>query len=92
MDNLQNAALVKFVSKFVNEQTLGKWLSKIMYMLNTNTFRQQAGKLFAWAIIIIVLATIIDKAFYWTRPEQKIIMTRYVANIQKMIEARSKNE
>lgn len=90
MDNLQNTGLVKFVSGFISEETLGKWLNKILYMLNTNSFRQQAGKLLVWAIIIIVLATIIDKAFYWTRPEQKIILTRYIANIQKRIDARGK--
>ena len=90
MDNLQNLGLVKFVARFVNEDTLGKWLSKIMYMLNTNTFRQQAGKLLVWAIIIIVLATAVDMAFYWSRPEQKIILTRYIANTQKWIEARGK--
>jgi len=90
MDNLQNLGLVKFVARFVNEDTLGKWLNKIMYMLNTNTFRQQAGKLLVWAIIIIVLATAIDMAFYWSRPEQKIILTRYIANTQKWIEAKGK--
>lgn len=92
MDNLQEIGLVKFVARFVSEDTLGKWIEKIMYMFNTNTFRQQAGKLLVWAIIIIVLATAIDMAFYWTRPEQKIKLTRYIANMQRWIESRGKHE
>lgn len=90
MDNLHDLGLVKFVSRFINEETLGKWLNKIIYMLNTNSFRQQAGKLLVWAIIIIVLATVIDKIFYWTRPEQKIILTRYIAAVQKRIDQRGR--
>ena len=90
MENLQNSGLVKFVSRFFSEETLGKWLNKILYMLNTNSFRQQAGKLLAWAIIIIVIATIVDKAFYWTRPEQKLVLSRRIAIMQKWIEARGK--
>lgn len=92
MENLQDMGLVKFVARFLGEDTLGKWISKIMYMLNTNTFRQQAGKLLVWAIIIIVLATAIDLAFYWTRPEQKIILTKRIANVQRWIETRGKHE
>ncbi len=90
MENLQNIGLVKFVAKFLNEDTLGRWIGKIMHMLNTNTFSQQAGRLFVWAIIIIVLSTAVDMAFYWTRPEQKIILTRHIANVQKWIDARGK--
>lgn len=92
MDNLQNTGLVKFVSKFVSEDTLGVWLNKILHMLNTNSFRQQAGKLFAWAVIIIVLATAVDMVFYWTRPEQKVILTGYIASIQKRIDARGQRK
>ena len=90
MENLQNLGLVKFVSKFVNEETLSKWLSKILYMFNTNSFRQQAGKLLVWGIIIIFIATVIDMLFYWSRPEQKILLTRYVANIQKKLDFRGR--
>lgn len=90
MDNLQNTGLVKFVSRFFSEDTIGRWITKIMNMLDTNSFRQQAGKLLAWAIIIIVLATVVDKVFYWTRPEQKIIMTRYITSIQSRLESRGK--
>lgn len=86
MENLQNVGLVKLVSRFVNPDSLGVWLNKILYMFNTNSFRQQAGKLFAWAIIIIILATAIDLMFYWTKPEQKTIMMRYIANFQKILD------
>ncbi len=90
MDNLQNWGLVKFIGKFINEETLGKWLSKVLYMFNTNSFRQQSVKLLVWAIIIIILATAVDMLFYWTRPEQKILLTRYIANIQKRLDSRGK--
>lgn len=90
MENLQNSGLVRFVGKFFNEQTLGKWLSKLLYMFNTNSFRQQAGKLLVWAVIIIILATAVDMLFYWTRPEQKILLTRYAANIQKRLDSRGR--
>jgi len=90
LENLQNSGLVRFVGKFFNEQTLGKWLSKLLYMFNTNSFRQQAGKLLVWAVIIIILATAVDMLFYWTRPEQKILLTRYAANIQKRLDSRGR--
>jgi len=89
VDNLQNAGLVRFVARFINQETLGKWLSKILYMLNNNSFRDQAGKLLAWAIVIIIIATVIDQIFYWTRPEQKVILMRYITNIKERIEKRS---
>ena len=90
MENLQNSWLVKFVSRFFSEETLGKWIEKIIYMLNNNSFRQQAGELFAWAIAIIIFATIVDKAFYWTRPEQKLILRNNFAGIRNWIHARGK--
>ncbi|MBN2879854.1 MAG: hypothetical protein JXN65_09520 [Clostridia bacterium] len=90
MENLQNSGLVRFIARFINEETLGKWIGRIMYMIDTNSFRQQAVKLFVWAIIIIVLATIVDLIFYWSRPEQKIILMRYIANIQKRIDSRGR--
>jgi len=82
--------MVRFIARFINEETLGKWIGRIMYMIDTNSFRQQAVKLFVWAIIIIVLATIVDLIFYWSRPEQKIILLRYIANIQKRIDSRGR--
>ncbi|MEX1377915.1 MAG: hypothetical protein AB1Z23_10670 [Eubacteriales bacterium] len=90
MDNLQNSGLVKLVARFFSEETLGKWVEKIIYMLNSNSFRQQAGKLFAWAIVIILFATIVDKAFYWTRPEQKLILKNNIEGVRSWIHARGK--
>lgn len=90
MENLQNSGLVRFIGRFINEENLGRWIGRIMYMIDTNSFRQQAVKLFVWAIIIIVLATIVDLIFYWSRPEQKIILMRYIANIQKRIDSRGR--
>ena len=90
MENLQNSGLVKFVGSLFNEQVFGKWLSKILYMFNNNTFRQQAGRLLVWAITIIILATAVDMIFYWTRPEQKILITRYAAIIQKRLDSRGR--
>jgi len=90
LENLQNSGLVRFIGRFINEENLGRWIGRIMYMIDTNSFRQQAVKLFVWAIIIIVLATIVDLIFYWSRPEQKIILMRYIANIQKRIDSRGR--
>ena len=72
------------ISESIKEELKEKYKT-----LNNNSFRDQAGKLLAWAIVIIIIATVIDQIFYWTRPEQKVILMRYITNIKERIEKRS---
>lgn len=63
--------IVKYFGSLINPDVLGKRISKIVEMYESNTFMKSAKRLFFWAIVIILIATAIDLTFYWMRPEQK---------------------
>ena len=71
LDKMAEWGLVKFFGSLINPTTLGKRLDKVVEMYNSNSFMQTAKRLFFWAVLIIIIATIIDLTFYWLRPEQK---------------------
>lgn len=82
MENLYSFGFVKLVSKFYSPEKIGVWINKVIHMYETNTFRSQANTLLAWAIIIVIVATAIDLTFYWIKPEQQLILTKYISKLQ----------
>ena len=71
LEKMAEWGIVKYFGSLINPDTLGRRLNKVLELYETNTFKQAAKRLFIWAIIIIIVATIIDLTFYWLRPEQK---------------------
>ena len=71
LDKMAEWGLVKFLGSLINPDTLGKRLDKVLEMYNSNSFMQTAKRMFFWAVLIIIVATLIDLTFYWLRPEQK---------------------
>ncbi len=71
LDKMAEWGIVKYFGSLINPDTLGKRLNKILELYQNNAFMRAAKRLFLWAVIIILVATIIDLTFYWLRPEQK---------------------
>lgn len=74
---------VRLVAEFITPEKIGEWISSFMNMLENNTLKQHAGRLLGWAIVIIVLCTIIDWVFYWMKPENKVTLMRFIAKVQR---------
>lgn len=71
LEKMAEWGIVKYFGSLINPDALGKRIDKIIEFYETNSFMAAAKRLFFWAIVIIVVATIIDLTFYWLRPEQK---------------------
>lgn len=71
LEKMAEWGIVKYFGSLINPDTLGKRIDKILEFYQANSFMAAAKRLFFWAIMIIVIATIIDLTFYWLRPEQK---------------------
>lgn len=89
MNSLYNFGFVKFISRFYTPDRIGVWINKVIEMYNTNTFKSHASSLLAWAVILIILATAIDLTFFWIRPEQQIILTKYMSRLRDAFGRRS---
>ena len=77
LDKMAEWGIVKYIGSLINPESLGKRIEKIMELYNTNSFLRAAKRLFFWAVVIIVAATLIDLVFYWIRPEQKVRLMHY---------------
>ena len=63
LDKMAEWGIVKYIGSLINPQNLGKRIDKIMELYSTNSFMRAAKRLFFWAVVIIVVATIIDLVF-----------------------------
>ena len=63
--------LVKYFGSLINPDNLNRRIAKWMTLYEQNSFMKAAKRLIIWAVVIIIVATIIDLTFYWLRPEQK---------------------
>jgi hypothetical protein len=77
LEKMAEWGIVKYIGSLISPENLGKRIEKVMELYNTNSFMRAAKRLFFWAVLIIVLATIIDLTFYWLRPEQKVRLMHY---------------
>lgn len=76
LEKISEWGLVKYFGSLINPDFLGKRIDKIMELYNTNTFMSAAKRLLFWAVVIIVIATLIDLTFYWLRPDQKATLKK----------------
>ncbi len=86
--------IVKYIGSLINPKVLGKQIDKIMNLYETNTLHQAAKRLFIWGIVIIIIGTMIDLAFYWMRPEQQYRIQKYISaagRYKKILIEKAKN-
>ena len=75
--------LVKYIGSLINPTNLDKRIDKIMELYQNNTLGQVAIRLFIWSIVIILVSTIIDQIFYWSRPEQRIRLMKFIEYVKE---------
>lgn len=79
---LYDIGFIRWISGFFTEEKLGPIFRWFNNQLSGRTPAQIAGKLFWWAVVLVLLAGIIDQAVYWTRRDQQSKARRFIAHVR----------
>ena len=79
LEKMADWGIVKYFGSLINSDNLSRRIAKWVALYDQNTFMRAAKRLIIWAVVIIIVATIIDLVFYWLRPEQKERLKIYKA-------------
>ncbi|NLG37596.1 MAG: hypothetical protein GX549_06230 [Clostridiales bacterium] len=79
---LYDIGFIRWISGFFSEEKLRpvfRWFSS---QLAHRTPAQLAGRFFAWAVVLAVLAMLVDQTIYWTSREQQSKARRFIARVR----------
>lgn len=81
---LYDIGFIRWLSGLFSEEKLRPVFRWFSAQLAHRTPAQLAGLFFTWAVVLAVLAMLVDQTIYWTRREQQSKARRFIARVRLM--------